>query len=103
MHGDRLRWIREQRGFTQEELAEQLGIGAKEIWRYENNKTKPSGETVAEIAKFFGITADFLLGLTEAPVSELQQSDLKPQERAVIAAWRRGARIEAIKVIVEDE
>jgi len=103
MHGDRLRWVREQRGFTQEELAEQLGIGAKEIWRYENGKTKPSGETVAEIAKFFGITADFLLGLSDAPVSELKQSDLSTTERAALSAWRLGDRFKAIKVIADDE
>jgi transcriptional regulator with XRE-family HTH domain len=97
MVGSRLRELRLSQHLTYEALAEALGLSnGKEVWRYENEKVKPSGERVAEIAQFFNVSADYLLGISPDPAP---LDDLSPDERAVISAMRRGQPMEAIKVI----
>lgn len=103
MRGDRLRELRLATGHSQESLAQVLGIGQKQIWRYENEETEPDGETIALIAKTLNISADYLLGLSDEPRPLYTQSDLSPKEVAVIQSWRKGKFLEAIKVIAGDE
>jgi transcriptional regulator with XRE-family HTH domain len=102
MRGDRLKQIRLIRGHTQESLAELLGIGNRQIWRYENNETEPDGETVARLAQALDVSSDYLLGISDDEQPNLSSSDLKPQERVAITAWRRGDKFEAIKAIVNE-
>ena len=101
MRGDRLRLLRESSKLNQAELAERLGIGELQIWRYENGETEPKGMIVAKIAVFFNVSTDYLLGVSD----ELGtfQEKLDPKERAVIAAWRRGDIVEAARTILNDE
>lgn len=103
MRRERLRQMRELRGYTQEELSHLLGMGEKEIWRYENGKSTPSADKMADIAKLLKVTTDYLLGLSDDPTTQLRQSDLQPIERQVISAWRLGDKLQAIKAIVGDE
>jgi transcriptional regulator with XRE-family HTH domain len=102
MQGERLRRIREEMGISQEDLGERLGLGNRQIWRYENNETRPSSEIVASIAKSLNVSADFLLGLSDDPIPYLTEQGLSENERRVITAWRRKDYIEAMKLIVLD-
>jgi transcriptional regulator with XRE-family HTH domain len=101
MDGNRLREIRLQAGHTQESLAELLGVGIRQIWRYEKNETEPSGDMVARLARALNTSADYLLGLIDDPAPS-HIEDLSPKERAAVAAWRRGDVREAIKAIVNE-
>jgi len=89
MLGNRLKELRIKRGMTQESLAEMLGLDARAIWRYENDKNKPSSDVIAGMAQQLETTADYLLGLTDDP--EPPSSTLTPDEQALISAYRRGA------------
>lgn len=102
MRGDRLRTARELRGYTQSELSELLNLGEKEIWRYENGKSKPIGETVAKIAEMLKVSTDYLLGMSDYMNSDVDPSELSLSERHAIDAWRRGDKFEAIKAIVNE-
>jgi transcriptional regulator with XRE-family HTH domain len=102
MRGDRLRSLREAQNLTQKDLAERLHISESQIFRYEKDDIEPRADVVVKVAEYFNVTADYLLGLSEEQ-GVYVKSELKPQEQAAIAAWRRGERIEAIKVIVDDE
>lgn len=102
MRGDRLRQVRVLRGHSQESLAELMGIGNRQIWRYENEETEPDGDVIAKLAQVLGVSSDYLLGLSDDERPGLSTSDLKPQERVAIAAWRRGDKFEAIKAIVNE-
>lgn len=104
MRGDRLRNIREALNYTQEQLSEMLGVGVLQIYRYESGKNTPSGEIVAKIAQTLGVSTDYLLGLTDEPIPpSMQGVQLNARERAILAALRRGERMEAIKLIANDE
>lgn len=99
MIGNRLKIARENNGHSQRSLAELLNMGEKQIWRYENEKTKPSGEDVAKIAQTLGISSDYLLGLSDDPTSSQNRSNLSEQERSVLSAMRRGNVLEAIHIL----
>lgn len=100
IRGDRLKQLREAADLTQRELSDQLGIGEKEIWRYENEPANPTAHKLTKIAAFFGVSVDYLLGLSDKPVNN--GSDLSVQELAALAAWRRGDIRRAIKAIVDE-
>lgn len=100
MRGDRLRQLREASDLSQTELAEKLGIGELQIWRYESRETEPKGAIVAKIAVFFNVSTDYLLGLSDEQGT--YQEKLNSKERAIIAALRRGDAMEAIKIIASD-
>ena len=67
--GEILTELREDRGLTQRELSKQLHISSSSISAYETGSRLPSIEIVFEFAKFFDVTVDYLLGLTDNPVS----------------------------------
>lgn len=103
MNGNRLRDIRRDLGLSQESLADALGIGNRQIWRYENGETQPSGDMVAQIARVLGTSSDYLLGLVDDPSPRTLPGELSQRERAALSAWRRGDKLAAIKVIANDE
>ena len=102
LRGDRLRAMRHRKGYTHEQLAEQLGLNAKQIWRYESGKTDPSGAVVTRIARLFEVSSDFLLGLTDEPVAAMLENNLSDEERSVITAMRQGDRLAATRLIVAE-
>lgn len=89
MRGDRLRKIREDHNYTQEQLAELLDIGQTQIWRYENGKSAPNSDILLKIASFFNVSTDYLLGLSDEPKGYFEV-ELTPDEQKVLAAYRRG-------------
>lgn len=104
MHGKRLRELRQKRGYSQESLAEALGVGNRQIWRYENEETDPDGAVVAKIARILGTSADYLLGLTDDPIPYIRsKGELSDREYAIILALRLGDPLEAIRMITSGE
>lgn len=59
-------------GKSQQKIAEELGFSNRQtIGYYYNGSQSPSLETLAKIAEYFNVTSDYLLGLTDAPSTEL--------------------------------
>ena len=53
--GEQIRTIRKQKGLTQEQLAEKLGIPASTIRKYESGKVQPKTERLFDIASKLGV------------------------------------------------
>lgn len=64
--GKRIAHHRKRLGLTQDALAEQLGITAQAVSKWENDLSCPDIAMLPRLAEFFGITTDELLG-REAP------------------------------------
>ena len=58
MTGPEILYHRERKGWTQETLADQLGIHARTLNRYERGITFPSRLTQAKACRIFGIRED---------------------------------------------
>lgn len=62
---ERLKELREEKNFSQSELARQLHISVACINRWENNLRIPNIESIIALCKFFSCTADYLIGLED--------------------------------------
>lgn len=67
MIGERLLDLRKDAGLTQDELALALNINKHSVSSYERSKSEPPDEIKIAIARFFHVSADYLLGLTDTP------------------------------------
>jgi len=58
----RLKEMRKSHGFTQQEVSRELGISQQNISNYENGNREPDMETLTQLADFYGVSTDFLIG-----------------------------------------
>ena len=62
-YGERLRAARREKGLTQTELAEKLGITQKSYQRMETGTHDLKMSTIYKICKTLDVSADYILGL----------------------------------------
>lgn len=60
----RLKYLRTSRGVTQEDLAKAIGVTRQTIHFYESGRMKVSAERAVDIADYFEVSLDTLVGLT---------------------------------------
>jgi len=61
----RLKDIREDRDLTQSEVADHLHIRQNTYSQYENGQRGLPLDTLVKLARFFGVSTDYILGLTD--------------------------------------
>ena len=61
---NRIKDLRKSRGFTEEEIAEYLGIHQTTYGSYETGKLKIPMESCEKLADFYKTSLDYLLGRT---------------------------------------
>lgn len=61
--GHRLKKLRKENGFSQKELARQIGISQNTISQYENGTAKPSIKVIFKLIIILNTDANYLLGL----------------------------------------
>lgn len=59
--GKRIAALRKEKGLTQEELAEKLGVSPQAVSKWENGQSCPDISLLPLLAEFFGVTTDHLL------------------------------------------
>lgn len=64
---NRLISLRKERGLTQEALADVIQKKRSTVSGYETEGKEPDLETICLLAKYFGVTTDYLLGYTDRP------------------------------------
>lgn len=61
---DRLKKLRKKRGFSQNSLAELIGVHFTQVSRYERGETKPNAEAMTKLARALDTTVDYLMSGT---------------------------------------
>ena len=72
---DRIKQLRQERQWTQAELAEKIGIKQKQISAYERGVNSPSTDFLIKIADAFGVTLDFLAFAVKGETAKLNIQD----------------------------
>lgn len=57
--------VRKEKGITQQNIADKLGITQQQYWAYEKGKNELPIRYLIEICKMLDTSADWLLGLKE--------------------------------------
>lgn len=65
LFGVRLKQLRQEKGFTQENLGKILMVNKSSISRYEKNEQIPEINTLHKISEVFNVTLDYLLGKSD--------------------------------------
>lgn len=79
MTADRIRTLREARGWTQAELARRLNITRNGVNSWEQGLSMPSPACLVDLAKLFSVSTDYLLGverLEAVNVTGLDEKDV---------------------------
>ncbi len=79
MTADRIRALREARGWTQAELARRLSITRNGVNSWEQGLSMPSPACLVDLAKLFSVSTDYLLGverLETVNVTGLNEEDI---------------------------
>ena len=61
--GERLRFLRKEKGIGQVELAKNIDVGKSVVSLWETNQCEPTLSRLIALAKFFNVTIDYLAGL----------------------------------------
>lgn len=72
MLGCRINELRCALGWSQTELAKRMNISKQTVSNWENDNIQPSIEMLVKMAKIFGVTTDYLLGLEDIPRLSLE-------------------------------
>ncbi len=72
--GERIKELRKSQNITQEKLAAYLGVSYQAVSKWETGATWPDITLLPRIAHFFGVTADYLLGIKQTGDEEIIQT-----------------------------
>jgi transcriptional regulator with XRE-family HTH domain len=63
--GSKLKQLREEQGFSQEQLAKELNVSRQAVWKWETDKGLPDIQNIVRLSELFDVTTDYLLKESE--------------------------------------
>ena len=96
--GKRIAALRKEKGLTQEELAQHMGVSGQAVSKWENDQTCPDISALPKLARLLGVTVDELLeGKEETPAVRVlppaERKDLKDMMLRVTVDSADGDRV----------
>ena len=71
---DRIQQLRKQKGISQEELADRVGVSRQAVSKWESEQSVPDMDKIILISDYFEVTTDYLLkGIEPAPPAPADQ------------------------------
>jgi len=88
LFAERLKQERLRLALTQQELTKLCAFGSNQISRYETGDREPTINGLFKLSDVLGVSADYLIGLTNDPHEHLTAIDLDPHERELLDIYR---------------
>jgi len=87
----KLKELRLERGLSQGDLAERIGVQNYTIGNWERDRAEPSIDAIVKLADALGVTADELLGRENygTGVVEIMGEQVNSAEKELLAAFRK--------------
>ena len=89
--GKRIAHLRKEKGLTQEELAQHMGISPQAVSKWENDQTCPDISALPKLARLFDVTVDELL----------EGKEVLPAVRVLPPEQRRGIKDMVLRVTLD--
>lgn len=85
-----LKKLRTERGISQQQLADIIGVSQQSVNKYENHNSEPEISVLINMAKYFNTSVDYLIGHSECKhiIENLQPCDLNKDELVLIEQYR---------------
>ena len=93
--GEKIQQRRKEKGWSQEDLAEQVGVSRQSISLWEKDQTTPSLENMKILCRLFQISMDELLGQTPTP----QPTQPPPSPALVTTHWSPEFQTRALRML----
>lgn len=74
---ERLRELRTQNNYSQQDLADKMGVTKQTISQYERGVRKPDMDTLTALCDIFNVSSDYLMGKSDVTVRLLNTDDLR--------------------------
>lgn len=86
-----LKFLRTNKGLSQQQLAEVIGTSQQSINKYENHNVEPDIDTLIAFADFFNTSVDYLIGNTDInrKIEPVHQYCLNDEEMSLIDGFRK--------------
>lgn len=84
---ERLLELRKKAGYSQEQVAEMLGLSRQAVSKWESGQGKPEIDNIVKLMEIYNVSADYILLGTEkeAPVSVPEKKELSHEYKIAIA------------------
>lgn len=70
---DRIQRLRKEKGISQEELANVLGVSRQAVSKWESEQSIPDLDKIIALSEYFAVTTDYILKGTEIPAAANQK------------------------------
>lgn len=84
---ERLRILREAHGFSQQYLAIEFNVSQTMISKYELGQAEPDINIICSIAKFFRVSTDYLLGVSDSKYN--MPDSLSEAEKEILFGFKK--------------
>ena len=98
---DRFAQFRKEKRYTQQEIAQKIGVGIAQIRRYEKGNSSPTLEVIKNMAKTLGVSADELIFDKDERVPSSIILDKELLEQFELISHLSPHDVDAVKTILE--
>ncbi len=103
----RIKELREERNFTQQQIAQAIGGTQSNIAKWEKGIVQPTADAIIKLSIFFNVSADYLLGRTDelggALISNAPRLDLTDDEKELLKLYRAMSHPQKIRLVAYGE
>lgn len=103
--GQRLKELMDDRGTTQRQISKELNIAVTTLNGYANDYREPDFQTLSSLARYFNVSADYLLGISSNPQLSAAASDHNAQRLLYfyknLSPDMRGLLVEQAKLLLK--
>lgn len=101
-----LKKLRVEKGISQQQLAEIIGVTQQSIYKYETQNVEPDFVILCALADYFSTSVDYLIGHSEVnhKIEKVSPFDLNEDEAELITAYRNltNAEKESLHLIIKN-
>ncbi len=101
-----LKFLRNKKGVSQQQLADVIGTSQQSINKYENQNIEPDIDTLINLAKYFNTSVDYLIGNSDIDhvIEQVMPYDLNETESDLLKKFRQlnTKEKESIAIIIEN-
>lgn len=86
---NKIRELRTEKGLTQAELAEILGVNQTAVGKYERGELEPNIENLIKLSRFFEVSVDYIIGnADDFGIIQTPSDALTQEERQLLDDFR---------------